>query len=319
MKTAKKHWRQRYLTRRVLFEHLGLVILIALSVSQRSLIADALSSFWSSNRLLFFYASMLFWFMPPITPLSYQILAHKKLPLHITVLAQLAGAGPGRVIPGGLGRLSFGALNLHKLGLNLQRSIIITATNNIIGLIVNSVLFGYILLTYPQIREAVIDNINSRTLPTILIVLFLLISTILWLSHVKAAQKFINKLKKQSVLIGADLLKNPLKSLLLVTLAIAILFGHVAIMYIVSQSVSAHLTISDIIIALSVGVAVGGLLPTPGGIGGVEAGTITILVLLGYDATQATTVTLLFRAITYWQPLLPGLAAYLYLRKRQLL
>jgi uncharacterized membrane protein YbhN (UPF0104 family) len=48
------------------------------------------------------------------------------------------------------------------------------------------------------------------------------------------------------------------------------------------------------------------LIPTPGGIGSVEAALIVALVAAGGPAAVATAVVLAFRIVTVWLPLLPG-------------
>ena len=54
---------------------------------------------------------------------------------------------------------------------------------------------------------------------------------------------------------------------------------------------------------------------TPGGLGFVEAGLTSILVLAGVDSDQAVIATLLYRLVSFWLPLpVGGVAAYLYHR-----
>jgi uncharacterized membrane protein YbhN (UPF0104 family) len=50
---------------------------------------------------------------------------------------------------------------------------------------------------------------------------------------------------------------------------------------------------------MSSGVALGSIVPTPGGLGGVEAGLIAAFVAFGYDPTLAASATVLFRLATY--------------------
>jgi uncharacterized protein (TIRG00374 family) len=59
----------------------------------------------------------------------------------------------------------------------------------------------------------------------------------------------------------------------------------------------------------------GNLLPMPGGVGGVEGGMIAALVAFGEDAGQAVVAVLLFRAVTFWLPMIPGVIAYFQLRR----
>ena len=102
-------------------------------------------------------------------------------------------------------------------------------------------------------------------------------------------------------------------------IALLILTGGVVIILLCSKALEVNISMSDALIALSVGVFIGGVLPTPGGVGGVEAGIASTLMFLGYSPTEATSIAILFRAITYWQPLIPGTIAYFYLRKKKLL
>jgi uncharacterized protein (TIRG00374 family) len=59
----------------------------------------------------------------------------------------------------------------------------------------------------------------------------------------------------------------------------------------------------------------GNLLPMPGGVGGVEGGMIAALVAFGVDAGQAVVAVLLFRGVTFWLPMIPGVIAYFQLRR----
>ena len=59
----------------------------------------------------------------------------------------------------------------------------------------------------------------------------------------------------------------------------------------------------------------GNLLPMPGGVGGVEGGMIGALVAFGVDGGLAVVAVLVFRGFTFWLPLIPGVIAYLQLRR----
>jgi len=59
----------------------------------------------------------------------------------------------------------------------------------------------------------------------------------------------------------------------------------------------------------------GNLLPMPGGVGGVEGGMIGTFVAFGVADNLAVVAVLVFRAFTFWLPLLPGVIAYFRLRR----
>ena len=58
----------------------------------------------------------------------------------------------------------------------------------------------------------------------------------------------------------------------------------------------------------------GNLLPLPGGIGGVDGGLIGAYAAFGVDAGLAVVAVLVFRAFTFWLPLIPGVVAFIRLR-----
>jgi uncharacterized membrane protein YbhN (UPF0104 family) len=59
----------------------------------------------------------------------------------------------------------------------------------------------------------------------------------------------------------------------------------------------------------------GNLLPMPGGVGGVEGGMIASYAAFGVDGGLAVVAVLVYRAFTFWLPLIPGVIAYFQLRK----
>ena len=59
----------------------------------------------------------------------------------------------------------------------------------------------------------------------------------------------------------------------------------------------------------------GNLLPLPGGIGGVDGGMIGAFAAFGVDTGLAVVAVLTYRGFTFWLPTLPGVVAYLQLRR----
>jgi uncharacterized protein (TIRG00374 family) len=59
----------------------------------------------------------------------------------------------------------------------------------------------------------------------------------------------------------------------------------------------------------------GGLIPVPGGIGGIDAGLVGTFVLYGVPITFAASAVIAYRAIALWVPALLGAAAFVLLRR----
>jgi uncharacterized protein (TIRG00374 family) len=59
----------------------------------------------------------------------------------------------------------------------------------------------------------------------------------------------------------------------------------------------------------------GGLLPLPGGLGGIDGGLIGTLIVYGVPAAPVAAAVLVYRAILFWLPLIVGGAAFISLRR----
>jgi uncharacterized protein (TIRG00374 family) len=59
----------------------------------------------------------------------------------------------------------------------------------------------------------------------------------------------------------------------------------------------------------------GGLLPIPGGIGGIDGGLIGTLIVFGTPAAATVAAVLVYRVILFWLPLLLGTVAFISLRR----
>ena len=60
---------------------------------------------------------------------------------------------------------------------------------------------------------------------------------------------------------------------------------------------------------------IGGLLPIPGGIGGIDGGLIGTLIVYGAPVAPTVAAVLAYRVILFWLPLLGGAAAFVSLRR----
>jgi uncharacterized protein (TIRG00374 family) len=59
----------------------------------------------------------------------------------------------------------------------------------------------------------------------------------------------------------------------------------------------------------------GGLLPLPGGLGGIDGGLIGTLIVYGVPAAAAAAAVIVYRVILFWLPLIVGGAAFISLRR----
>ena len=80
------------------------------------------------------------------------------------------------------------------------------------------------------------------------------------------------------------------------------------------EAFGADVPLSVILLGYLIG-QLGGLLPIPGGVGGIDGGLIGTLIVFGAPAAETAAAVLAYRAILFWIPLLVGGAAFLSLRR----
>jgi uncharacterized protein (TIRG00374 family) len=97
----------------------------------------------------------------------------------------------------------------------------------------------------------------------------------------------------------------------------AVLFWafQIAVLWAAFHAFGAPPPLAVLVQAFFVGM-LGNLLPIPGGVGGVEGGMIGAFAAFGVDAGLAVVAVLVFRAFTFWLPLLPGVIAFFRLRAK---
>ena len=97
--------------------------------------------------------------------------------------------------------------------------------------------------------------------------------------------------------------------------AIAFWAFQIAVLWAAFQAFGEAPPVAVLVQAFFVGM-LGNLLPIPGGVGGVEGGMIGAFAAFGVDAGLAVVAVLVFRAFTFWLPLLPGVIAFFRLRAK---
>ncbi|HLH13297.1 MAG TPA: YbhN family protein, partial [Solirubrobacteraceae bacterium] len=102
--------------------------------------------------------------------------------------------------------------------------------------------------------------------------------------------------------------------LMLVCGLLAYLVFDVAILWAGFRALGAAPPVANLAMAYLIG-ELGGLIPVPGGIGGVEAGLLGMLVAYHVSITAAAGAVIIYRAIVLWVPAVAGSAAFVALRR----
>jgi uncharacterized membrane protein YbhN (UPF0104 family) len=87
-----------------------------------------------------------------------------------------------------------------------------------------------------------------------------------------------------------------------------------AVLWATFHAVGATVPLGTLLMGYLIG-QIGGLLPIPGGVGGIDGGLIGTLIVYGAPAAATAAAVLLYRVILFWIPLLTGAVAFASLRK----
>ncbi|MEO6761242.1 MAG: YbhN family protein [Candidatus Saccharimonadales bacterium] len=245
----------------------------------------------------------------------YRLLAFKRLPFGLTFLVEVSTAFANRLLPAGLGGLGLNGVYLHKRGHSLAEATAVVSINNLIGIAGHLLLLLALVVISPSVFSWPGISIGSSD---IMIVTGLVIILVVIISVWRAARRRVASFGQN---LGRSLvryLKNPQKLLLALMLAMLLTLLYVFTLWISAHAVGLSIAPVDIFVIFTIGVLVGTVTPTPGGLVGVEAGLYAGFASHQAAAAPALAAVLLFRVITYWLPLAPGFIALLLVRQKHI-
>jgi uncharacterized protein (TIRG00374 family) len=97
--------------------------------------------------------------------------------------------------------------------------------------------------------------------------------------------------------------------------AVGLTLSYVACLAALVHAFGGHLSFASIAVVCMAGLALGALVPTPGGLGAVEGAMAAGLTAAGLPGATAVSTVLLFRLVTFWLPAAPGWLAFAYLQR----
>ncbi|WP_329263583.1 flippase-like domain-containing protein [Streptomyces sp. NBC_01478] len=224
----------------------------------------------------------------------------QRLPGGRLVAAQLAASAANHVLPAGLGAGAVNVRFLMRCGLPVGRSASALAVKATAGVVVRIVLIGVLAAVCPGVLR--VPRVSLGVVGVVLAVVVLvtvLLNCPLWprcrrgLGTVLTDIRAVHTLPHRAVALwGGSLAFAALHSLVLICVTQAVELplspARVALLYLAASSAAA-------------------LLPTPGGIGSLDAALVFALTESGTTASAAASVVLGYRLLTMWLPLIPGL------------
>lgn len=236
------------------------------------------------------------------------------LPFWRTTTVQFAAAFTGRTTPGGVGFFGINIAFLERLGLRRATAFGVTALNLTATAVVGGLLTVLGLLA-----------VGISSLPLNLQIpwgwpLFAGVGGAVVLTAGLLASPFgRRRIVEPSVAVARELLgtlTNPVRAVQL--------FGGAVVHLVISAlglaaslaAFGAPVPVLAVVVVFLLGHLLGHIAPIPGGLGPTEAIMIGGLTAIGTAPTVAVASVLASRLLTYWLPVLPGIAAFRWLQHR---
>lgn len=237
----------------------------------------------------------------------YVLLTKHKLRYVQTVAIQVASMFANRLLPAGIGAIGVSYKYLRKNKHTATEAGAVVAANNALGFIGNVLLIaGTLLFTRSSITGYTRPHFS---LPHFWIIIGLLLLIIIGVVWIKKAGKSLGQTVRKIFLNLIRYKTHPLKlsGALMSSVCLTALYslGLLACVH----SIHANISFLHAIVVLTIGVAGGTIIPTPGGLG-TELALISGLVIYNISSPEALAAVLVYRLLTYWLALILGALAF---------
>ncbi len=239
------------------------------------------------------------------------------LPFWKTLAVQVAAAFTGRTTPAGAGFFGINLVFLERLGLRRSLAVGVTllnqaATGAVAFLMCVVGVFGLGL-------SGTFANLSTPTGWQVLLPVvggLIAVGVLLWSPFGR------RRIVQPGLEVASELLqvfRHPVRAAQLCGGALGYLvvsgYGLAACL----SALQAEFSLIAVVVVFTAGNTIGHLAPSPGGIGAVEASLVAGLTAIGISPTSSITAVLISRLLTYWLPVLPGIAMFRYLQHRQVI
>jgi len=246
--------------------------------------------------------------------ITLSFLALKPLDYPRTVLVQLAAMFLNRLLPAGIGALGANLAYLRRQGHSVIQATAVVTANNAIGLVGHGILLLGALLLFPN----AINDLHHPTAAMVLralagLAILLLLVLLIW--GRRRISRLLRGLRRQLVAYG----QRPYSLAAALFSSMLLTMFNVLSLYYCVRALGIQLPVAIVFIIFSFGISAATAVPTPGGVGGFEAGLTAGFVAYHVPGPTALAIALLYRLVSYWLPLLPGGLALLISQRLKLL
>ncbi len=229
-------------------------------------------------------------------------------------LLQFAGSFVNHFLPLSLGGVNLTSRYYKKLGKHQTQAITMATIPIVIGTITTVIIMAIIS---PITLVHLISRLHPKHFSLWWIALIVAVVLILGLVVIKYRHRAAKLIRETWAAIRGIRGKKQLTLLVTGSLSITIL-SAVALAASI-MAIHASIALIGVFVIYVTSSLVSNIAPTPGGVGATEAVLVLALVASRLSLPQAVAVTLIYRFITFWLPIIPGGFAYKRLNRQKIL
>ncbi len=247
----------------------------------------------------------------------YAALAQVPLKIRQAALVQLAASFMSKVLPGGVAGTSLNVKYLTRAGMDVADTSAVIATQSVIGFIMFVVPLAIFLFVSGQSLSQLV-HFKIHVVYVIIGIVMIAIAAIV-VATVPKLRQLVSKKILDFVQSIRDV-STPGRELGLANLlSLAVTLAYVICLYAAFRAFGIHLGISSAIFVYATAVIARSAVPTPGGLGPLEAAMIATMVGLGTSKDEALAAVILYRLATFWLPIPFSFLAYKYINTKKII
>ncbi len=300
---------------------LGYIVLIGLAlyvlIPQFADLSSSIESIKNGDPWYLIIALALSILTYPTAAAVYKLISIHPLIYVRTLLITITTSFTNRLLPASTGAIATNIRYLQKTGYSATQASSITALNNLIGFIGHmTILFIVAGLSNVRFQDIVKIPISRNIFAIAGLVLFSILVAVITIGPLrKIALKIYRSIKKDLTV----LFEKPDRFIFALVCAMTITTLFSMCLYVCALALGVELSVLQAFFVLTVGITAASVTPTPGGIGGAEAGLVAGFVSIGLPVETGLSIALVYRLVTFWLPILPGFIAFNYATKKRYL
>ena len=241
----------------------------------------------------------------------------QPMPIAASARSQVATAFAQLVGPASAGKMALAGRFLQRNGLTSSEASASVALNAIAGITTHLLLMAGF---FAWAGGATIGGLSLPSAGTLLLVVgfaavLLALASMVPIVRRTVIRPVIDGLRTAAGYV-AEVVRSPIRVLALLGGSTLITLSYLFALVFSVKAFGGDLTIAQMGAAYLGAAAIANIAPTPGGIGPLEAAMIAALSGFGLDGGVAISSVLTFRLATFWLPIAPGWATFMWMERR---